>query len=51
MVNRQKAKAIAEKQWRDRGENSLLIEDDGYYNSETSADPDQEDGLNLLGDD
>ncbi len=51
VVDRQKAEAIAEKQWRDRGGSSLLIEDNGYYDSETSADPDQEDGLNPLGDD
>ncbi len=42
--------AIAEKRQRDKGGNSLLIEDDGYYDSETSADPDQEHGLNLLRD-
>ncbi len=51
VVDRRKAEAIAEKRRRDRGESSLSIEDDGYYDSETSADPNQEDGLNLLGDD
>ncbi len=51
VVDRQKAEAIAEKRRRDRGGSSLSIKDDGYYDSETSADPDQEDGLNPLGDD
>ncbi len=51
VVDQQKAEAIAEKQQRDRGGSSQLIEDDGYYDSKTSADLDQEDGLNPLGDD
>ncbi len=46
MVDQQKTEAIVEKRRRDRGGNSLSIENDGYYNSKTSADPDQEDGLN-----
>ncbi len=51
VVDWQKAEAIAEKRRRDREGSSLSIEDDRYYDSETSADPDQEDGLNPLGDD
>lgn len=43
--------AIFKKQWRNRRRSSLLIEDNRYYNNETSANPDQEDGLNLLGND
>lgn len=37
MVDRQKAKATSEKQLRDRGRQNLLIEDDRYYDNETSA--------------
>ena len=51
VVDGQKAEGIAEKRRRNRGGSSSSIEDDGYYDSETAADPDQEDGLNLLGDD
>ncbi len=50
VVNRWKVEAIAKKWQRDRGRSSLLIEDERYYNSETSIDLDQEDGLNPLGD-
>ena len=51
VIDRRKAEAISEKRQRDRKGDSLSIEDDRYYDSETSADPDQEDGLNPLGDD
>lgn len=37
MVDRQKAKAISDKQLRDKRRQNSLIEDDRYYNSETSA--------------
>ncbi len=51
VVDQRKAEAIAEKEQRDRRGSVALIEDNRYYNSETSADPDQEDGFNPLGDD
>ena len=51
MIDRQKMEAIAKKLWRDRRGNSLLIENDEYYDSKTFANPDQEDGLNSLRDD
>ncbi len=51
VVDRRKAEAIVEKQQRDRGRSSLSIENDGYNDSKTSADPDEEDGFNPLGDD
>ena len=51
VVDQQKTKAIVEKQWRDKKGSSLSIEDDEYYDSETFADQNQEDGFNPLGDD
>ena len=51
VVDRQKAKAIAEKQQKDRGRSSPSIENDRYYDSKTFTDIDQDDGLNLLRDD
>ncbi len=51
VVDRQKLEAIARKRRRDRGGSSLSIEDNGYYDNETSTDSDQENGLNPLGDD
>ncbi len=50
VVDQRKAEIIAEKWQRDRGGSSLSIEDDRYYDDESSADPDKKDGLNLLGD-
>lgn len=48
MIYHQKVEAIAEKLWRNRGGSSLLIENYGYYDSKTSADPDYKHGLNSL---
>ena len=40
---------MAEKRRKDRGENSLSIEDDGYYDSDTYiTNPNQEDNFNYL---
>ncbi len=50
VVDRQKIEAIAEKRRRDQGESSSSIEDNGYYDSETSTDLDQKNSLNLLWD-
>lgn len=47
VVDRQKTETIVEKQWRDRGRNSVFIKDDGYYNSDMyGTDPDQKNGFN-----
>ena len=35
VVDRQKAKAMIKKQWKDREKNSLSIKDDRYYDSDT----------------
>lgn len=48
-VDRRKAEAIAKKWRRDRGRSSLSIEDNGYYDNDTSGtDPDQEESLDPL---
>lgn len=37
MLDKQKVEIIAEKQWKDRGGSNLLVEDDGYYDSDISG--------------
>lgn len=50
MVDQQKGEHIAKKQWREKEESSLSIDDDEYYNSKTFSNPDKKNGLNPLGD-
>ena len=49
VVDRQKAKAIAKKQLRNRGRNSLSIVNDRYYDNDMyGTNPNQEDDFNYL---
>lgn len=49
MLDQQKAEAIAKKQWKNKGESSLLVENNRYYDINiSSTDSDQKKGLNLL---
>lgn len=51
MIDQQKVEAIAKKQQKNRERSGLSIENNGYYDSKIFADLNQENGLNLLGDD
>ena len=51
MVDWQKAEVIVRKWQRDEKRNSLSIEDNKYYDSETSVNSDPNNNFNLLGDD
>lgn len=48
MLGQQKVETIAKKQWTDKGENSLSIEDNRYYDSDIiNTDSDKKDGFDL----